>query len=41
MDVRLLIQCIQKSSLMSSDLNDEVCMAAIRVLASQTKEVIE
>lgn len=38
-DLRLLVQCIQKSSLASDELNDEVCMAAIKVLANQTKEV--
>ena len=39
MDVRVLIQCIQQSHIMSTELNDEVCMAAIKVLANQTKEV--
>ena len=38
-DVRLLVQCVQKSSLSSSELNDEICMAAIKVLANQSKEV--
>lgn len=37
--VRQLLQELQKSRLASSVLNDEVCMAAIKVLASQTKEV--
>lgn len=38
-DVRLLVQCILKSSLASNELNDDVCMAAIKVLANQTREV--
>ncbi|XP_019858924.1 PREDICTED: zinc finger FYVE domain-containing protein 26-like [Amphimedon queenslandica] len=38
--IRVLVQSIQKSHLMSPELNDEVCMAAIKVLATQTKEVM-
>jgi len=38
-DIRLILQCIQKSRFSSDALNDEIIMAAIKVLASQTKEV--
>ena len=38
-DIRLLLQCLQKSPLASSELNDDVCIAAIKVLATQSKEV--
>ena len=38
-DIRLVLQCIQKSSFFSNILNDEIIMAAIKVLASQTREV--
>lgn len=38
-DIRLVLQCIQKSSFSSDILNDEIIMAAIKVLASQTREV--
>ena len=38
-DIRLVLQCIQKSPFFSDILNDEIIMAAIKVLASQTKEV--
>ncbi len=38
-DIRLLLQCLQKSPLASNELNDEVCVAAIKVLATQSKEV--
>ena len=38
-DIRLVLQCIQKSPFSSDILNDEIIMAAIKVLASQTREV--
>ena len=38
-DIRLVLQCIQKSPFSSDILNDEIIMSAIKVLASQTKEV--
>ena len=38
-DIRLLLQCIQKSRFGSDSLNDEIIMAAIKVLANQTREV--
>lgn len=38
-EVRVLVQCIMKSTLASNELNDDVCMAAIKVLANQTREV--
>ena len=38
-DIRLVLQCIQKSPFFSDILNDEIIMSAIKVLASQTKEV--
>ena len=38
-DIRLVLQCIQKSPFSSDILNDEIIMSAIKVLASQTREV--
>ena len=37
--VRQLLHELQKSCLITKNINDEVCMAAIKVLASQPKEV--
>ena len=38
-DVRLLLECMKKSSFASDSLNDDIIMAAIKVLAGQTREV--
>ena len=41
-DIRLLLQCLQKSQTKShaaESLNDEIVMAAVKVLASQPREV--
>lgn len=38
-DVRLLLDCIRKSPFASDALNDDVIMAAVKVLASQSREV--
>ncbi len=38
-DIRLLQQCIHKSRFAADPLNDDVIMSAIKVLASQSKEV--
>ena len=38
-DVRVLLDCLSKSSFASNTLHDEILMAAIREIASHTKEV--
>ena len=37
-EVRQMVQCIAKSNLASPSINDEVCLAAIKVLASQSSK---
>ncbi|CAI8002629.1 Zinc finger FYVE domain-containing protein 26 [Geodia barretti] len=37
-DIRVLLECANKSSFASDSLNDEILMAAIKVLASHSKE---
>lgn len=37
-EVRQIVQCIAKSNLASPSINDEVCLAAIKVLASQSSK---
>lgn len=38
-DIRRLLQSLQKSPLASKSLNDDICVSAIKVLATQSKEV--
>ena len=38
-DIRVLLECVSKSSFASASLSDDILMAAIRVLASHSKEV--
>ena len=40
-DIRVLLECANKSSFASDSLNDEILMAAIKVLASHSKEVLK